>query len=121
LAAIRALLKGYTVPQASDLFGRCERVVRLWIEMFNAEGPLPFARRRGAAARAKVKLGKLRDLLVPVLEDPAQAKQPRRGRGIGRLVDGRAGAGPERQDEAERATYLKSLQAFRKDPQVELL
>ena len=38
LAALRALPKGYTRDQVSDLVGRCEPMVRLWIEMFNAGG-----------------------------------------------------------------------------------
>jgi transposase len=92
----------------------------------------------------KVKLEKLRDLLVPVLEDPAQAQQVH---WTGVKVHGWLKEQlcvelgyrtvirylheldynlrvpqrwPERQDEAERAAYLESLHALREDPQVEL-
>ena len=37
-AAIRALLKGFLPRQVADLFGRTERMVRLWVEMFNLGG-----------------------------------------------------------------------------------
>jgi len=64
LNAIRALLLGYTRPQVCQLCGRTDRAVRLWIELFN----------RGGRQR-KVKLERVRDLLLPVLENPAQAGQ----------------------------------------------
>ena len=144
LAAIRALLKDYTRAQVSDLFGRCERMVRLWIAMFNRGGIDALCTKARSGRPRKVKLEQLRDLLVPVLEDPAQAQQVH---WTGVKVHGWLKEQlcvelgyrtvirylheldynlrvpqrwPERQVEAERAAYLESLHALREDPQVEL-
>ena len=75
LAAIRALCKGYSRAQVGELFGRGERMVRLWILMFNEGGIDALCSKPRGGRPRKVRLQKLRDLLVPVLEDPAQAQQ----------------------------------------------
>ena len=73
LAVMRSLLMGLERSVVAKQFCRTDRVVRLWIEMFNTGGidALTTKGRRGRARR--VKLEGLRDLLVPVLENPSQA------------------------------------------------
>ena len=75
LAAIRALLKGYSRAQVAELFGRSERLVRLWILCFNEGGVDALASKPRPGRPRKIKLERLRDLLVPVLEEPAKAAQ----------------------------------------------
>ena len=74
---MRALLLGYSRPQICELNDRTDRMVRLWIECFNRGGidalitkPKPKPDRP-----RKVKLSRVRDLLMPVLENPATAGQ----------------------------------------------
>lgn len=144
LAAIRALCKGYSRAQVSELFGRSERLVRLWIVMFNEGGIDALASKPRPGRPPKIKLQRLRDLLVPVLEDPAQAAQEH---WTGVKVHGwlqeqlQIDLGyrttirylhqldyhlrvpqrwPERQDAAQRAAYLEELRAWQNDPRVEL-
>ena len=144
LAAIRALLKGYTRTQVAELFGRSERMVRLWIVMFNEGGIDALASKPRSGRPRKIKLARLRDLLVPVLEEPAKAAQEHWS---GVKVHGwlreqmQIELGyrttirylheldyhlrvpqrwPERQDEAERAAFLQALHALQQDPSVEL-
>src|SRR5689334_19581529 len=73
LAGIRGLLQGLSRVQVAALFGRSERMVRLWIEMFNRGGIDALTTKARSGRPRKVKLEQLRDLLVPVLEDPAKA------------------------------------------------
>jgi len=75
LAAIRALLKGYSREQVGELFGRGERMVRLWILMFKEGGIDALCSKPRGGRPRRVKLQKLRDLLVPVLEEPRLAEQ----------------------------------------------
>jgi len=75
LNAIRALLLGYTRPQVCQLCGRTDRAVRLWIELFNRGGIDALRTKRPGGRQRKVKLERVRDLLLPVLENPAQAGQ----------------------------------------------
>ena len=73
LGAIRALLLGTPRPAVCKLYCRTERMIRLWIEMFNRGGSdaLLTKPRRGRPRR--IALQKLGDLLIPVLKDPALA------------------------------------------------
>lgn len=144
LAAIRALLKGYTRAQVAELFGRSERMVRLWILCFNAGGIDALASKPRPGRPRRIKLERLRDLLVPVLEDPAKAAQEH-WTGVkvhGWLKEQLAielgyrttirylhelnyhlrvpQRWPERQDEAQRAAFLEELHVLRQDPTVEL-
>ena len=73
LAAIRALLLGHTRQQVSQLFGRSERMIRLWIFRFNLGGIDGLATKPQPGRPRRVKFQRLEDLLVPVLEDPSQA------------------------------------------------
>jgi len=75
LAALRALCKGYTRAQVAELFGRSERLLRLWIVLFNRGGIDALASNPRSGRPRKIKLAGLRALLVPVLEDPAAAGQ----------------------------------------------
>jgi len=144
LAAIRALLKGYSRAQVGELFGRSERLVRLWILLFNTGGVDALCSKPRPGRPRKVKLQRLRDLLVPVLEDPAQAGQLH---WTGVKVHGwlkeqlQVELGyrttlrylheldyhlrvpqrwPERQKEEERAAFLQELHLLQEDPQIEL-
>lgn len=75
LNAIRSLLLG--VPRATlcQQFCRTDRMLRLWIEMYNRGGIDALITRPKPGRPRKVKLERLRDLLVPVLENPAHAGQ----------------------------------------------
>jgi transposase len=73
LQAMRALLLGYSRAQVCQLTGRSDRMVRLWIELFNRGGIDALRTNKPGGRPRKVKLERVRDLLVPVLENPAQA------------------------------------------------
>ena len=73
LAAIRALLMGVPRSQVCRLYHRSDRLLRLWIEMFNRGGIDALASKPRTGRPPKVKWERLRDLLIPVLEDPAKA------------------------------------------------
>lgn len=75
LAALRALLLGYSRRQVCELHDRTDRMVRLWIECFNRGGIDALISRPKPGRPRKVKLERVRDLLVPVLENPAAAGQ----------------------------------------------
>ncbi len=70
LAAIRALLKGHARSLVCDLYDCTERCVRLWIERLNQGGISSLISRPRLGRLRKVKLERVRDLLLPVLEDP---------------------------------------------------
>jgi transposase len=74
-AAIRLLLMGVARPTVAAGFCRTDRMVRLWIELFNRGGIDALRTRHSHGRPRKVKLERVRDLLVPVLENPAQAGQ----------------------------------------------
>lgn len=73
LAAIRALLKGHERSLVCDLYDCTDRCVRLWIERFNQGGISSLISRPRLGRPRKVKLERVRDLLLPVLEDPTKA------------------------------------------------
>ena len=75
LTVIRSLLLGITRATICQQFCRTDRVVRLWIELFNRGGIDALITRPNPGRPRKVKLERVRDLLVPVLENPAQAGQ----------------------------------------------
>jgi transposase len=145
LAAIRALLLGHTREQVSVLFGRSERMVRLWILQFNTGGIDALASKPRPGRPRRVKLKRVEDLLVPVLEDPSLAGQVH---WTGVKVHGflqeqlQTELGyrtvirylhelhynlrvpqrwPERQNQEDRAKFLEDLQSLREsDPSAEL-
>lgn len=72
---IRSLLLGLSRGAVCTQFSRTDRMVRLWIELFN-RGGIDALRTKALKGRPrKVKLERVRDLLVPILENPAQAGQ----------------------------------------------
>jgi transposase len=73
--AIRSLLLGTPRATVCKLFCRSDRMVRTWIELFNRGGIDALITRPKSGRPRKVKLERVRDLLVPVLQDPAQAGQ----------------------------------------------
>ena len=75
LCAIRSLLLGIERQQVCRIHCRTDRMVRLWIELFNRGGIDGLITRPKPGRPRKVKLERVRDLLVPVLENPAQAGQ----------------------------------------------
>ena len=119
-------------------------MVRLWIELFNRGGIDALITRPRSGRRRKVKLERVRDLLVPVLENPAQAGQVH-WTGVklhGYLTEQlqiELGYSttvrwlhelnfhlrvpqpwPERQNEEERKAFLEELRALSVDPTVQL-
>jgi transposase len=75
LGAMRLLLKGTEREQVCMIYNRTDRMVRLWVEMFNRGGIDALATKRPGGRQRKVKIEQLNDLLVPVLETPSLAGQ----------------------------------------------
>jgi transposase len=69
------LLMGIARETVCQSFCRTDRMVRLWIECFNRSGIDALISKPKPGRPRKVKLERVRDLLVPVLENPAQAGQ----------------------------------------------
>jgi len=138
------LLLGFSRPQVCKLFERSDRMVRLWIECFNRGGldALRTKRRRGRPR--KVTLERVRDLLVPVLDNRQQAAQ---GHWTGVKLHGYLKEQlalefgyrstirwlhelnyhlrvprpwPERQNEQDRQRFLEQLRQRAADPGIEL-
>lgn len=144
LAAIRALLKGIDRAQVCDLYHRSDRMVRLWIEMFNRGGIDALASRPRPGRPRKVKLERLRGVVVPVLEDPSKAGELHWSgvklhgwlkeelcvelgyRTVIRYLHELdynlriPRPWPERQDEAERAAFLERLRGWQEKEDIEL-
>lgn len=75
LAAIRMLLTGITRAAVCAALFRTDRALRLWIELFNRGGIDALRTKPRSGRPRKIKLERVEDLLVPVLENPAQAGQ----------------------------------------------
>lgn len=75
LNAVRSLLLGISRAVICRQFCRSDRMIRLWIELFNRGGIDALITRPKPGRPRKVKLERVRDLLVPVLENPASAGQ----------------------------------------------
>ena len=73
LQALRGLLLGFSRAQVCTLCARSDHMVRLWIEWFNRGGIDALRTKQPGHRPGKVKLERVRDLLVPVLDHPAQA------------------------------------------------
>lgn len=144
LNAIRSLLLGLPRSTVCQQFCRTDRMVRLWIELFNRGGIDALITKPRPGRKRKVKLERVRDLLVPVLENPAQAGQVH-WTGVklhGYLKEQlQVELGysttvrwlhelnfhlrvpqpwPERQNQEERKKFLEELRLLAADPQVEL-
>lgn len=144
LAVLRALFMGYERSDVCQLYDRSDRMVRLWINRFNEAGIDGLTTKPRPGRPRKVKLQRVGDLLVPVLEDPAQAGvvhwtgvklhgylkeqlQIELGysttlRWLHELDYHRRfpRPWPERQNEDDRRQYLKELEQLVADPEVEL-
>jgi len=144
LNVLRSLL--LNIPRATVCvqFSRSDRVVRLWIELFNRGGIDALITKPKPGRPRKAKLQRVRDLLVPVLENPAQAgqvhwtgvklhgylkEQLQIELGYSTTVRWLHELNfhlrvpqpwPERQNEEERKTFLKNLHQWVADPKVEL-
>jgi transposase len=119
-------------------------MVRLWVEMFNRGGIDALITKPRPGRRRKVKLERVRDLLVPVLENPARAGQVH---WTGVKLHGYLKTQlqielgysttvrwlheldfhlrvpqpwPERQNEQERQAFLEQLRGLDADPNIEL-
>jgi transposase len=144
LTVIRSLLMGLERSVVAKQFCRSDRVVRLWIEMFNTGG-IDALTTKGRPGRVRrVKLERIRDLLVPVLENPSQAGElhwtgvkvhgwlkEQLGLEVGYSTTVRylhelgynlrvPRPWPERQNEEERNIFLDQLRTWQADPGVEL-
>jgi transposase len=78
LSAVRALLMGYSRRQACELNDRTDRMVRLRNDLFNRGGIDALITKSKRGRPRKVKLERVRNLLLPVLENPASAGQVHR-------------------------------------------
>lgn len=144
LAAIRALLKGYSRKQVAELYHRTDRMVRLWIESFNRGGIDALITRHRGGRKRKVALERVKDLLLPVLENPAQAGEvhwtgvklhgylkEKLSIELGYRTTVRwlhdlnynlrvPRPWPERQNEQQRQAFLEQLKTLAADPKVDL-
>jgi len=75
LAALRSLLLGFARKDVCLIYDRTDRMLRLWIELFNRGGIDALITKARPGRRRKVKLERVRDLLLPVLENPATVGQ----------------------------------------------
>lgn len=144
LASIRALLMGVPRVIVCQLYNRTDRMVRLWIEMFNRGGIDGLITKRPGGRRRKLSIERLKDLLVPVLEDPSLAEE-RHWTGVkihGWLREQlQVDLGyrtvirylheldyhlrvprpwPDRQDQEQRAAFLERLRIWQEDENIEL-
>jgi transposase len=71
LNAIRLLLTGTSRATVGVIFCRSDRMIRLWIELYNQGGIDALRTHKPGGRPRKVKLERVRDVLVPVLENPA--------------------------------------------------
>ena len=144
LNAIRSLLLGISRATVCVQFCRTDRMVRLWIELFNRGGIDALVTRPRSGRPRKVKLERVRDLLVPVLENPSEAGQVH---WTGVKLHGYLQAQlqielgysttvrwlhelnfhlrvpqpwPERQNQAERQDFIEKLRLWVADPTIEL-
>jgi len=144
LAAMRAMYLGMDRESICKLYDRSDRMVRLWMTMFNEGGIDALASKPIPGRPRKLKLKKLQDILVPVLENPAQAGELHwtgvklhgwlkeslsLELGYSTLVrylhDLRYNLRvprpwPERQNEEARAAFLEEIRHLQEQPQVEL-
>lgn len=75
LAAIHSLLSGVSREMVCKIFFRSDRMVRLWIERFNEGGIDALTTRQSPGRPRLAKLDRVREVLEPVLLEPAQAQQ----------------------------------------------
>lgn len=144
LNALRLLLRGTPRATVGQIFGRSDRRVRLWIELSNQGGIDALRTHKPGGRQRKVKFQRVRDLLLPVLENPAQTGavhwtgiklhgflQEQLCVELGYRTTIRwlhelnfhlrfPRPWPERQNEQERQTFLERLRGWTNDPTVQL-
>ena len=144
LGAMRLLLEGMGRELVCKIYNRSDRMVRLWIEMFNRGGIDALASKPRSGRSRKVKLERVRDLLVPVLEEPSQAGELHwTGVKLHGFLQERLQIAlsyrtvinylheldynlrvprpwPERQNEEQRSAFLEQLRGWQADPTIEL-
>lgn len=72
LAAIHALLLGFSRAQVCQLSDCSDRMLRLWIACFNRAGVDALLTKRRSGRPRTVPLDQVRQLVAPLLESPAQ-------------------------------------------------
>jgi len=144
LAVIRSLVLGVKRSTVCEQFCRSDRVVRLWIHIYNEGGIDALASKPRSGRPRKVHLQRARDLLVPVLENPKLAGQlhwsgvkihgwlkEQLGTEIGYSTTLRylhqlgynlrvPRPWPDRQDEEARTAFLERYRSWQKDPNIEI-
>jgi len=144
LAVMRSLLRGLERRVVRAQFCRTDRVIGLWIEMFNTGGIDALTSKGRAGRGRRVKLERLRDLLVPVLENPGEAGElhwtgvkihgflkEQLGLEVGYSTTVRylhelgynlrvPRPWPERQNEEQGHAFLDQLRLWQADPNLEL-
>lgn len=144
LNAIRSLFLGLSRPTVCQLFCRTDRMVRLWIELFNHGGIDALISKPRSGRPRKVSLEKLRQVLVPVLQEPQTAGQVHwTGVKIHGYLKEKLSVElgyrtairwlhqldfnlrvpqpwPERQNQEQREAFNQELQAWCGDPHIEL-
>ena len=73
LSVIRALLLGHPRSTVCQLYCRTDRMVRLWVTLFNTGGIDALICKSSSGRPRRIGMKRLEDLLVPVLKDPAAA------------------------------------------------
>ena len=144
LGAIRALYLGMDRESVCKLYDRTDRMLRLWMTRFNTGGIDALASKPRPGRPRKIKIQKLNDLLIPVLEDPTRAgelhwtgvkihgwlkEKLSLELGYSTLIRYLHDLGynlrvpqpwPERQDEEKRAIFLEKIRVLQQQPEVEL-
>ena len=82
LAVMRSLLMGLERDVVAQQFCRSDRVVRLWIEMFNTGGIDALTTKRAGGRGHRVKLEGLRDLLSASVGKSAPGRPASNGSGF---------------------------------------
>jgi transposase len=144
LAAIHSLLMGVPRETVCQIFFRSDRMIRLWVERFNAGGIDALITRARPGCPRLAELDTVRELLEPVLQDPAKAGQvhwtavklhgylkEKLAIELGYRTTVRwlheldfhlrvPRLWPERQDEEKRKVFLEQLHSWTADDKVEL-
>jgi transposase len=126
------------------LYNRSDRMVRLWVHLFNDGGIDALITKPRPGRPPKVKTQRLKDLLVPVLEDPAKAGQlhwtgVKLHGWLNEQLEEQLGYSttlrylhklgynlrvprpwPERQDESLREAFLEKVRPLQDDPSVQI-
>lgn len=144
LTVVRSMFLGLTRPMLCKQFCRSDRMIRLWIDLFNEGGINALITRPRSGRPRKVQIQQVRDVLEPVLQNPAQAGEvhwtavklhgylkEQLAIDLGYSTTVRwlhemdyhlrfPRSWPEGQDEQKRQQFLVELKEWQADPKVEL-